>query len=128
MFNHMANQACDLFIFASLDIVYVYVVLFTNQHRGGSRISHWGTTFRGGRGDLQCGRFLAKEEVKMKELGPVGGVRRKFLYVGRTTGNHTVTKTAHLPNPSQNGHTDPNNSLGIREHTTGQIFCVHPVV
>ena len=43
---------------------------------GGSRISHGGCApIRGGM-DLRCGHFLVKMYVKMKELGPMGGVRR----------------------------------------------------
>ena len=43
---------------------------FFVMYGGGSRIPR-----RGGGVDLRHGRFLAKMYAKMKELGPVGGVR-----------------------------------------------------
>ena len=39
------------------------------------------TRLRGGGVDLQRGCFSVKMYVKMKELGPMGGVLQKILYV-----------------------------------------------
>ena len=41
---------------------------------GRSRISHRGVCTHWGGVDLQRGHFLVKIYVKMKELGPIGGV------------------------------------------------------
>ena len=45
--------------------------------RGGGGIDPWGGI------DLQCGRFLVKMYAKMKELGPMGGVKMIYKEMDR---------------------------------------------
>ena len=66
-------RLADEFRFLKIILQFKFYTIYS----GGSRISHWGGVDPLGGANLRRVHFLAKMYVKMKEIDPVGGARRR---------------------------------------------------